>query len=211
MWRASMGVAPMQCKTGAEHLRSLKDGRIVYIDGKLVDDVTTHPAYRNAVASAALLYDYQSRPENLELMTFAPESGGRRINRCWHMPRSYDELVQLRKALQAWAQVSYGFMGRSPDHVASTLIGQRMGLEVFQKHGPVRAKALADYVDYATRNDLFLSYVIVNPQADRSKDWGEQVEELVAQIVDEDTSGLTIRGASMLGTSSIMANEVLVG
>jgi 4-hydroxyphenylacetate 3-monooxygenase len=200
----------MQCKTGADHIKSLKDGRAVYLDGTRVDDVTCHLAYRNAVASAALLYDYQSRPENLELMTFAPEGGSNRVNRCWQMPRSYDELVRRRKALQAWAQVSYGFMGRSPDHVASTLIGQRMGLEIFTKHGPARAKALDNYVGYATRNDLFLTYVIVNPQADRSKDWGEQADELVAQIVDEDTTGLTIRGAKMLGTSSIMANEVLV-
>jgi 4-hydroxyphenylacetate 3-monooxygenase len=199
----------MQCKTGTDHLGSLQDGRAVYIDGKRVEDVTTHAAYRNSVASAALLYDYQARPENIELMTFLPEGGFRR-SRCWQMPRSYDELVQRRKALQAWAHVSYGFMGRSPDHVASTLIGQRMGLEVFQKHGPARAKALADYVDYATKSDLFLTYVIVNPQADRSKDWGEQAEELVAQIVDEDSTGLTIRGAKMLGTSSIMANEVFI-
>src|ERR1700733_12137578 len=200
----------MESKTGADHIKSLRDGRAVYIDGERVADVTTHPAYRNAVASAALLYDYQARPENLELMTFVPNGGTRRVNRCWQMPRSYDELVQRRQALQAWAQVSYGFMGRSPDHVASTLIGQRMGLDVFQKHGPARAKALADYVDYATSNDLFLTYVIVNPQADRSKDWGDQAEELVAQIVDEDTTGITIRGAKMLGTSSIMANEVFV-
>jgi 4-hydroxyphenylacetate 3-monooxygenase len=200
----------MQCKTGAEHTKSLQDGRTVYIDGKLVDDVTTHPAYRNAVASAALLYDYQSRPENLELMTFIPEGATRRVNRCWQMPHDYDELVQRRKALQAWAQVSYGFMGRSPDHVASTLIGQCMGIEVFRKHGPARAKALEDYVDYATTNDLYLTYVIVNPQADRSRDWGDQTEELVAQIVDEDTTGLTIRGAKMLGTGSIMANEVFI-
>jgi 4-hydroxyphenylacetate 3-monooxygenase len=205
-----MGVAAMQCKTGAEHLQSLKDGRTVYIDGRLVDDVTTHAAYRNAVASVALLYDYQARPENIELMTFIPEGGTRRVNRSWQIPRSYDELVQRRKALQAWARVSYGFMGRSPDHVASTLIGQRMGLDVFRKHGPARAKALADYVEYATRNDLYVTYVIINPQADRSKDWGDQVGELVAQIVDEDTTGLTIRGAKMLGTGSIMANEVFV-
>ena len=200
----------MQCKTGAEHLSSLRDGRTVYIDGRLVDDVTTHPAYRNAALSAARLYDYQARPENIEAMTFMPEGGDRRVNRCWQMPRDYDELVQRRRALQAWAQVSYGFMGRSPDHVASTVIGQRMGLEVFEKHGSARAKALADYVDYATRRDLFLTYVIVNPQADRSKDWGEQVEELVARIVDEDSGGLTIRGAKMLGTSAIMANELFV-
>ena len=90
------------------------------------------------------------------------------------------------------------------------MIGQRMGIEVFRKHGPARANALADYVDHATRNDLFLTYVIVNPQADRSKAWGEQAEELVARIVDEDSSGLTIRGAKMLGTGAIMANEVFV-
>src|SRR4029450_13829730 len=65
------------------------------------------------------------------------------------------------------------------------------------------------YVASAPRSALFLTYVIVNPQADRSKDWGEQAEELVAQIVDEDSAGLTLRGAKMLGTSSIMANEVL--
>ena len=52
--------------------------------------------------------------------------------------------------------------------------------------------------------------MIINPQAERGKDWGEQNEDLVARIVDEDSGGITIRGAKMLGTSSIMANEVLV-
>jgi 4-hydroxyphenylacetate 3-monooxygenase len=200
----------MQCKTGAEHIQSLRDGRAVFIDGQRVDDVTTHPAFRNAVASAAGFYDFQSQAENLASMTFLPGGATRRVSRAWQMPRSYRELVERRKALQAWAELSYGFVGRSPDHVASALIGQRMGIEVFHKHGPARAAALIDYVDYATQNDLYLTYVIVNPQADRSKDWGEQAEELVAQIVDEDTTGLTIRGAKMLGTSSIMANEVFV-
>jgi 4-hydroxyphenylacetate 3-monooxygenase len=198
------------CKTGAEHIRSLKDGRTVYIDGKLVPDVTEHQAFRLSVKSAAMLYDYQAQPENIELMTFLPEGSNRRINRAWQMPRNYTEMVQRRKAMQAWARLSYGFMGRSPDHLASTLVGQRMGIEVFQKHGPERAKALQDYFEEASRNDYFLTYVIINPQAERAKDWGEQKEELVARIVDEDSGGITIRGAKMLGTSSIMANEVFV-
>ena len=85
-----------------------------------------------------------------------------------------------------------------------------MGIEVFRKHGADRAKALEDYFEEASRNDYFLTYVIINPQAERAKDWGEQAEDLVARIVDEDSGGITIRGAKMLGTSSIMANEVLV-
>ena len=195
------------CKTGAEHLASLHDARAVFIDGRRVEDVTVDPAFRNAVASAAALYDFQSRPENLERMTFA-SGGGRRVNRCWQIPRNYEELVKRRQALVAWAEQSA--VGRSPDHVASSLLGQVIGIEVFRRHGEARAKALLDYFDYASRNDLFVSYVIINPQADRSKAWGEQDSELVAQIVDEDVGGITVRGAKMLGTSAIMANELLV-
>jgi 4-hydroxyphenylacetate 3-monooxygenase len=126
------------------------------------------------------------------------------------MPKNYDEMVQRRKALQSWAALSCGFLGRSPDHLASSLVGQRMGIDVFRKHSEARAKAFEDYFDYATKADLFLTYVIINPQAERSKAWGEQEPDLVARMVDEDSTGITIRGAKMLGTSSIMANEVFV-
>ena len=43
--------------TGAEFLESLRDGREVYICGERVKDVTIHPAFRNAAASVAELYD----------------------------------------------------------------------------------------------------------------------------------------------------------
>ena len=205
-----MGPTMTNCKTGAEHLQSLRDGRTVYIDGELVADVTEHPAFRNSVRSAAALYDFQASPENLELMTFKPSGSNRNINRSWQMPRNYDELVKRRKAMQAWAALSGGFFGRSPDHLASTLVGQRMALDVYRRHGAARAKALADYYDYASSNDLFISYVIINPQAERTKDQGQQAEDLVARIVDEDSSGITIRGAKMLGTAAVMANEVMV-
>jgi 4-hydroxyphenylacetate 3-monooxygenase len=198
------------CKSGTEHLASLRDGRNVFIDGERVGDVTTHSAYRNAAASAAHLYDVQSAPENLELMTFAPDGANRRINRAWQIPTSHAEMVERRKALTAWAECSYGFMGRSPDHLASALVGQRIGLDVFARGGAERSKAFADYFEYASANDMFLTYVIINPQANRAKDWGEQEEDLIARIVDEDTTGVTIRGAKMMGTSSIMANEVFV-
>ncbi len=197
-------------KTGAQHIASLRDGRAVYLDGALVADVTTHSAFRGAVQSAGMLYDYQAAPENIEAMTFDC-GGGRRANRAWEMPRTREQLITRRKAMSAWARQSCGFIGRSPDHVASALIGQAMGIEVFERHGKARAAALRDYVAEATRQDWFLTYVIINPQADRSKAWGEQHEaDLSARIVDEDASGIIIRGGKMLGTSSIMANEVLV-
>src|SRR5579862_4353872 len=88
LYTGRCGAAMTTAKTGAEHIKSLKDGRTVYIDGKLVDDVTEHPAFRNSVRSAAALYDFQARDENIEAMTFLPDGANRRVKRCWQLPRS---------------------------------------------------------------------------------------------------------------------------
>ena len=198
-------------RTGAEYIESLRDERTIYLDGALVQDPSTHPGYRNAVRSVARLYDFQAAPENRELMTFPSPDTGEPVGRCWQLPTSYQELVKRRLTLVAWAEGSYGFFGRSPDHVASCLSGMMMGIDVFREHGEKRAQALQDYFAHVRDNDLYVTYVIVNPQANRSKPVSEQDDEyLVAAICDEDSQGITIKGAKMLGTGSVMANEVLV-
>jgi len=35
-------------RTGSEYLESIRDGRRILLDGKVVDDVTTHPAFSKA-------------------------------------------------------------------------------------------------------------------------------------------------------------------
>lgn len=197
-------------KTGQQHIDSLRDGRRVFINGAEAGDVTTHPSFRRTVHSVAKMYDFQSRPENLDLMTFETETGAR-ANRIWQLPRSYEDLVARRKALVAWTELHGGFLGRAPDHVASCISGMYMGLPLFEAHDPKRARALADYYKYARDNELYLTYVIINPQADRSKPAHEQADPfLSAGVVDEDAEGITIRGAKMLATGGIVANEVFV-
>lgn len=196
-------------KNAADHIASLKDDREVYLNGERVADHTSHPAFRRAIETAASLYDFQAHPDNIERMTFESPTTGRRVNRAWQMPTNYRELVQRREALVTWAEQHGGFMGRSPDHLASAVTGQLMGLEVFEDYDKERAKAYWDYYVHARDNDLFLTYVIINPQIDRSKSVGEQDDDSpMLKIVDEDSEGVTVRGAKMLGTSSIMANEV---
>jgi 4-hydroxyphenylacetate 3-monooxygenase len=199
-------------KTGSRHIESLKDGRHVFINGCLAEDVTLHPAFRRSIRSVGSLYDFQSRPDNRELMTYeVPGGGGLRANRIWQLPGNYQELVARRRALEAWAEIHAGFLGRAPDHVASCISGMYMGIEVFEECDTSRAGALADYYRYARDNDLYLTYVIINPQADRSKTADQQQDRfLAAAVVDEDNDGITMRGAKMLATGGIMANEVLV-
>jgi len=195
-------------KTGTQHIESLRDNRSIYIDGELVTDATTSPYYKNAVASVGKMFDFAN--ENRELMTFQTETG-QVANRIWQLPRSYEDLKQRRKALEAWTELHGGFLGRAPDHVASCIAGMYMGLPIFEAYDKDRAGALADYYRYARDNDLYLTYVIINPQADRSKTTSQQKDEfLSAGIVDRDAEGITLRGAKMLATGGIMANEVLV-
>ena len=198
-------------RTGTQYIESLRDGREVYILGERVADVTVHPAFRNSVASAAHLYDFQSEPQNIERMTFVPPDSTARVSRCWQLPTSHAELAERREALSAWAETHFGFMGRSPDHVASCISGMYMGIDQFEAFDPKRATALRDYYRYARDNDLFLTYTIINPQADRSKSAHDQADvNLTARLVDQDSAGITVTGAKMLGTAAILANEVFV-
>ena len=199
-------------KSGAEHLNSLKDGRAVYHDGQLVADVTTSTAFRNMAQTAAQYYDAIADPQRDQLLGFVPLSDGPRVSRAWQLPGSYEQLRQRRQALEAMAELTCGWVGRSPDHVASTLAGMVMGASALAKYDQRGAAALTDYFDYARRRDLYLTYCIINPQADKSRPAsGQPGADLVAQIVDEDASGIYVSGAKMLATSAVVAQEILVG
>jgi 4-hydroxyphenylacetate 3-monooxygenase len=196
-------------RSAKEYLSGLKDGRTIYINGSAAGDVTTHHAFRNLANSTAGLFDFARAPNNADLMTFATDTG--RANRIWQLPATYADLVTRRKALEAWAELHAGFMGRAPDHVASCISGLYMGLDVFKEYDPARAGALASYYRYARDKDLYLTYVIINPQADRSKGAAEQADPfLTAGVVDRDAEGITIRGAKMLATGGVVADEVFV-
>ena len=199
-------------RTASEHAHSLNDGREVFIDGERVANVGEHRAFRRAAQTVGGLFDFAARPENADLMTFEPpDAKGRKANRIWQLPQSYEDLVTRRRALEAWAELHAGFLGRAPDHVASCISGMVMGADVFQSYDAVRAGALADYYRHARDNDLYLTYVIINPQADRSKGPSEQQDRfLTAGVVDEEEGGLTIRGGKMLATGGVFANELFV-
>lgn len=197
-------------RTGAHYLQAIDDGRAVFINGECVTRHSQHPAFSGAVASVASLYDYQAR--HLDEMTFAldPE---RRVSKAWELPQRHEQLLGRAHASLAWARQSLGWLGRSPDHVAAALTGMLTHIEVFQAHSPDRALALKNYIRYASERDLYLTYTIVNPQGDRSRSPGEHTDNLyhTLGVVKETDAGVIVKGAKMLGTAAVLADEVLVG
>jgi 4-hydroxyphenylacetate 3-monooxygenase len=196
-------------KTGAAHVASLQDGRSIFLEGCRIADVATDPPFRNMVATAAMFYDHAAA--HRDLMTVVSPTSGDRVSRAWHLPRSLEELVERRHCLERIAELSCGMVGRSPDHVASTLSGLVMGLDALASYDVRGARALGNYFNYARDHDLYLAYVIINPQADKSKGAaGQPSYDLVAHVIDEDHEGVTIKGGKMLATSAVVANELFI-
>jgi 4-hydroxyphenylacetate 3-monooxygenase len=196
-------------RSGSDYITALKDDRAVFIDGARVADVTTHPAFREAVRSVAQLYDTAADPVNRELMTFASPVTGEPVNRCFMIPRSREDLTARRRALWHWAEQSFGYMGRTPDHVAGFFAGFAGAPSVFAR-GP------REFYENAVRfhakmrdEDLYLAYTIVPPQIDRSKPAHQQSDPtLYAGVTREVDGGIIVKGAQMLGTAAALADYI---
>jgi 4-hydroxyphenylacetate 3-monooxygenase len=114
-------------RSGKEHLETLRDGRVVYVGGEKIDDVTTHPAFRNAAHTVAALYDMKADPSSREVLTY--EEDGGRHSVYFLRPRSRDDLQRRMIGHRHIADFTYGMFGRSPDHVASFITGMTMKLD----------------------------------------------------------------------------------
>lgn len=196
-------------RSGKEYLESLRDGRVIWLDGERVDDVTTHPAFRRSVQSISELYDMTHEPEFADALTV--DHDGTRILRAHQIPRTKDELKAKGRAFKVWSEATFGFFGRSPDYMASAVAGFAAVPSVFQSEFDGSANILAHWERMATQ-DLYQAHTLVNPQIDRTKAPSEQEEDdLCLRVVQERGDGMVVRGAKMIGTAAAFADEMLVG
>jgi 4-hydroxyphenylacetate 3-monooxygenase len=194
-------------KTGREHLEGLRDGRVVYIGSERVNDVTTHPAFRNAARSVAAMYDMKCAPENREAMSF--EENGERFSLWFLRARSRQDLERRTALHRAIARMSHGLWGRSPDHVSSFVTGMSTNPAVF---GPYADNLLA-YYEHMRRNDTYATYAVVPPQAARNPEFyvKQNLPIPTLRVVREDDDGLVISGMKMLATGAVFADEIWIG
>jgi 4-hydroxyphenylacetate 3-monooxygenase len=198
-------------RSGDEYLRGLRDGRTVLLNGEKVADVTAHPAFGAAVRTVARLFDLAHDPANRELLTYPSPRDGRPVSDAWLVPRTRDDLAARRRALKFIADQSFGFLGRSPDHVASFFAGFAGAPSFYARGGQRFADNILRFAAKAADEDLYLSYVIVHPTIDRAKPAHQQAEPyLYAGAAAERENGIVIRGAQMLGTGSVMSDYIFV-
>jgi 4-hydroxyphenylacetate 3-monooxygenase len=197
-------------RTGKEHLASLRDGRVIYIGSEKVDDVTTHPAFRNAAQTVAALYDMKADPANYSDLAYQEDGGRHSIY--FMRPRSRDDLQRRMIAHRRIADFTHGMFGRSPDHVASFITGMVMKLDEFKvPHG--RPENVLKYYKYIRDKDLYTVYAVLPPQAARDPEFYQRQNLPVPtlRVVREDDDGVVISGMKMLATGAVFANEIWIG
>jgi 4-hydroxyphenylacetate 3-monooxygenase len=193
--------------TGAEFLQSLRDGREVWIYGERVKDVTTHPAFRNAAASVAKLYDALHAEATKETLTIATDTGsGGYTHRFFRAARCREDLIAQRDAIAAWARISYGWLGRSPDYKAAFLNTLGANAEFY---GPFAGNARAWYAR-AQEAVLYLNHALVNPPVDRDKA-ADQVKDVYVSITKETDAGIYVSGAKVVATNSALTHYNFLG
>ena len=189
---------PLMPQTGDEYLESLRDGREVWIYGERVKDVTTHPAFRNSARMAARLYDAMHEPSMRDLLLRPTDTGsGGMTHPFFKAARSVDDLRASRTAIETWARLSYGWMGRSPDYKASFL-ATLGGMTDF--YSPYEENAKRWYRE-SQEKVLYWNHAIINPPVDRHLP-PDEVGDVFMKVEKETDSGLIVSGAKVVATGS---------
>lgn len=198
-------------RTGNDYIESLRDGRTVMLDGETVDDVTKHPAFEGVVRTMARMYDEAADPSKRETYTYPSPTDGSPVHAWWMIPRTRDDLAARRRAITAWSELNCGFLGRSPDHVASFFAGFAGSLPMFAEGGQEFADNVQRFYERARDESLYLSYTIIHPTVDRTKPPHQQYEpNLYVSALREDDNGIVLKGAQMLGTGSVISDYIFV-
>jgi 4-hydroxyphenylacetate 3-monooxygenase len=198
-------------RTGKEHLERLRDGRVVYIGAERVDDVTTHPAFRNAARTVASIYDMKADPAHAEAMSYA--ENGRRYSMYFLQARTAEDLRRRMRCHKMIADMTYGLFGRSPDHVASYLAAMTMNPQVFDTATRAFARNVVDYYRHTRDSDNYVTYAVLPPQAARDPDFYLRKSMTVPtlEVVRETDDGIVISGMKMLATGAAFADEIWIG
>ena len=196
-----------RCGRARSYLRSLDDGRQVFLDGERVGKVIEHPAFREAARNIAQLFDIAAAPEMRERMTFPSPKTGAPVWRAWQIPHTHADLKARRLFSETWAEATFGLMGRTPDHVGGFFTGFAAVPRVFAAGGQQFADNVVRFYEHLRDNHLYASYAIVPPQIDRSKPAHKQSDPtLYAGVVKERDDGIVISGAQQLATAAVFCD-----
>jgi 4-hydroxybutyryl-CoA dehydratase/vinylacetyl-CoA-Delta-isomerase len=176
--------------TPEEYRASLDDGRRVFYDGQLVDDVVNHSKFRRAVASVAAGYGGGERSLNSE--------------DAYKFPRSADELRARMETMMRWE----GSLLMTLESLLS------LGTAASRMLGPEYAsyrERIDAFADLCKEQDRRCVPTITDAKGDRALTPTQQDDpDLYLRVVEQRDDGVVIRGAKLHITSAAITHELIV-
>ncbi|MFL9924438.1 4-hydroxyphenylacetate 3-hydroxylase N-terminal domain-containing protein [Herbaspirillum lusitanum] len=185
----------MALLTGKQYRASLKDGRQVFVNGELVEDVTTHPAIKPMVDAMAALYDLQHDERYKDVFGYVNEDG-EIASRVYKLPETIEDLRNRREMTAAILNEVSPVIDRFGDETVTPLFVMKDRKALLDKYDTRYYENAVRWLKKLQVSNWFLTSGNTDPKGDRSKQPYQQDDpDMYTRVVEEREDGIIIRGA----------------
>jgi len=202
----------MGITTRIEYLDSLRNLRPnVYKFGKLIEDVTTHPATKRTVESHALSYDAANDPELADMYTTTSRFTGEKIVRWTSMMQSSEDLIanmkmkrqNYRRTGSCSGGVCVGWNGMNVMWAVTHDIDKEFGTNYQER--------LKKWILTAQEKGLAVAGALTDAKGDRSLKPSQQPDpDTNIRITEVREDGIIVRGAKVMICGTAASNEIFL-
>ncbi len=196
-------------RTGDEYRESLRDGRVVWIDGERVSDVATHPAFRPIVDARARIYDLAHDPATEDVMSYRDAATGERCATGAKRPLTKHDWYAKRDAVDCVLDDLGGIVTRVGDETVGEMWSLYDGQDVLDEIDPAFSEHIRHHVQHVAQADPFHVSANTDPKGDRSRRPQDQDPDVLLHMVGETSDGIIVRGAKF-ETAAAYANQAFV-
>jgi len=194
-------------RTPEQYVNSLRDGRVIYQDGKRITDVVKE--WPRSVERAASEFYVATLPEHRDL--FVMQEGGEDVSFAFKRPETPEDLQRRRDILRVSGELGAGgsrltgIDGLNGVAWGTTQIDKAMGTHY--------AENMAKYRAWCKKNDPSICAAVSDPKGNRAlhaEDPRQAHKDFYVRIVDRKKDGIVISGCKLHISQSAIATELMV-
>ncbi|WP_420832536.1 4-hydroxyphenylacetate 3-hydroxylase family protein [Paenibacillus periandrae] len=196
---------------GDYFLKSLQDGRNVWLGGVKIEALPQHSAFKGTLETIRHLFNMLDDPDKRDIVGFQVPGKEAFAHSSFLVPYSTEQLSQRSRSFAYWSQETHGMMSRLSDYARSLVTGWYAAREQIGRLDPHFESKISSYYEMARDNDLFLTTAIIDPQIDRSSGLEDsRIADRFLHVVKETSEGIVIRGAKMIATGAPYTHDFVV-
>ena len=196
-------------RTGKQYIESIQDGREVWIDGKKVDNVTEHPAFKPIIDIRARIYDMAHEDKHKEGLSYVDDSTGERNCIGFKLPKTQDDWRAKREAIKTIMYDVGAVVTRVGDETAGEMWSLYDGADILNEVDPRFNVNIDNQIKRVLHTDTFHVSANTDPKGDRSKRPQDQDPDMLLHAVKETDAGIIVKGAKY-ETAASYANQAFV-